>query len=223
MTRKRVLITGASSGIGAATVQRMAAQGWTVYAAARRLDRLAALERPGVCSLPLDLADDGSIVSAVEELAADGGLSAIVNNAGYGSYGAVEDVPLAEARQQFEVNLFGAARLIQLALPLLRQAEQPRIVNISSVGGRIHEPFGAWYHATKFALEGFSDCLRLELQPLGSRSAWCSQAAFAPNGAPLPEAAFWNDRERACMHPGHSATRPCWTTPSPPGWHPIPR
>jgi NAD(P)-dependent dehydrogenase (short-subunit alcohol dehydrogenase family) len=167
MTRKTVLITGASSGIGAATVRRMAAQGWTVHAAARRLDRLAMLEGPNVHPLPLDLADDASIVAAVDEMACSGGVSAIVNNAGYGSYGAVEDVPLAEARQQFEVNLFGAARLIQLTLPLLRQAESPRIINISSVGGRIHEPFGAWYHATKFALEGFSDCLRLELKPFG--------------------------------------------------------
>lgn len=167
MTRNAVLITGASSGIGAASVRRMAAQGWTVYAAARRLDRLALLERANVRPLPLDLADDASIIAAVDKLAGDGGVSAIVNNAGYGSYGAVEDVPLAEARRQFEVNLFGAARLIQLALPQLRQAERPRIVNISSVGGRIHEPFGAWYHATKFALEGFSDCLRLELKPFG--------------------------------------------------------
>ncbi|WP_156257118.1 oxidoreductase [Sandarakinorhabdus oryzae] len=167
MTRNAVLITGASSGIGAASVRRMAARGWTVYAAARRLDRLAALERANVHPLPLDLTDDASICAAVDDLASDGGVSAIVNNAGYGSYGAVEDVPLAEARRQFEVNLFGAARLIQLALPQLRRAERPRIVNISSVGGRIHEPFGAWYHATKFALEGFSDCLRMELKPFG--------------------------------------------------------
>lgn len=167
MTFKRVVITGASSGIGAATVSRMAARGWTVYAAARRLDRLAALDQANVFPLPLDLTDEASIRAAVEELASDGGVSAIVNNAGYGSYGAVEDVPLAEARRQFDVNLFGAARLIQLLLPQLRQAVRPRIINISSVGGRIHEPFGAWYHATKFALEGFSDCLRLELQPFG--------------------------------------------------------
>jgi NAD(P)-dependent dehydrogenase (short-subunit alcohol dehydrogenase family) len=167
MTRNRVLITGASSGIGATTVRRMAAQGWTVYAAARRLDRLAALERANVHPLPLDITDDASIRAAIDEIGSDGGISAIVNNAGYGSYGAVEDVPMDEARRQFEVNLFGAARLIQLALPLLRAAQRPRIVNISSVGGRIHEPFGAWYHATKFALEGFSDCLRLELQPFG--------------------------------------------------------
>jgi NAD(P)-dependent dehydrogenase (short-subunit alcohol dehydrogenase family) len=167
MTEKTVLITGASSGIGTATARRMIDRGWTVYAAARRTDRLAPLARFGIRPLALDLTDDGAIAAAMAAINAGGGLSALVNNAGYGSYGAVEDVPLAEARRQFEVNLFGAARLIQLALPALRQARAPRIVNISSVGGRIHEPFGAWYHATKFALEGFSDCLRLELQPFG--------------------------------------------------------
>jgi NAD(P)-dependent dehydrogenase (short-subunit alcohol dehydrogenase family) len=167
MANKLALVTGASSGIGEATVKRMLARGWTVYAAARRTDRLEKLATSGARTLPLDLTDDASINAAVAEIASAGGLTALVNNAGYGSYGAVEDVPLDEARRQFEVNLFGAARLIQLTLPLLRRAEQARIVNISSVGGRMHEPFGAWYHATKFALEGFSDCLRMEVAPFG--------------------------------------------------------
>jgi NAD(P)-dependent dehydrogenase (short-subunit alcohol dehydrogenase family) len=167
MTKKIVLVTGASSGIGEATVRRMLARGWTVYAAARRMDRLEPLARAGARALPLDLTDEDSIAASVARIAAAGGLDALVNNAGYGSYGAVEDVPLDEARRQFEVNLFGAARLIQLALPMLRRSSGGRIVNISSVGGKMHEPFGAWYHATKFALEGFSDCLRMELAPLG--------------------------------------------------------
>lgn len=167
MTDKIVLITGASSGIGEATVKRMLELGWAVYAAARRTDRLEALAQIGARALPLDLTDDASITSALAQVSAAGALRALVNNAGYGSYGAVEDVPLDEARRQFEVNLFGAARLTQLALPLLRRADSARIVNISSIGGRMHEPFGAWYHATKFALEGFSDCLRMELAPLG--------------------------------------------------------
>jgi len=167
MAEKLVLVTGASSGIGEATVKRMLAQGWIVYAAARRLDRLEKLASYGARTIVLDLTDDSSICAALAQIAAAGGLTAIVNNAGYGSYGAVEDVPLDEARRQFDVNLFGAAHLIQLALPLLRKAQHARIVNISSIGGRIHEPFGAWYHATKFALEGFSDCLRMELAPFG--------------------------------------------------------
>jgi short-subunit dehydrogenase len=96
-----------------------------------------------------------------------GRLDILINNAGYGSYGALEDVPLDEARQQFEVNLFGLGRLTQLVLPYMRKQSFGKIVNITSVGGKIYEPLGSWYHATKFALEGLSDCLRLELKPFG--------------------------------------------------------
>ena len=110
MTHKTVLVTGASSGIGEATVRRMIAGGWTVYAAARRVARLDPLAQAGARTLPLDLTDDATIVAAMRQIGQAGGLSAIVNNAGYGSYGAVEDVPIDEARRQFEVNLFGAAR-----------------------------------------------------------------------------------------------------------------
>jgi NAD(P)-dependent dehydrogenase (short-subunit alcohol dehydrogenase family) len=126
------------------------------------------LEEGGALLLELDLTQDSSIRAAVEAVQARGdAVTALINNAGYGSYGAVEDVPLSEARRQFEVNLFGASRLIQLILPTMRAAGSGRIVNISSVGGKMHEPFGAWYHATKFALEGYSDCLRMELAPHG--------------------------------------------------------
>ena len=100
-------------------------------------------------------------------LAEAGRIDALVNNAGYGSYGAIEDVPLDEARRQFEVNLFGLARLTQLLIPGMRERGSGRIVNISSMGGRFAMPFGGWYHATKFAVEGFSDALRQELAPFG--------------------------------------------------------
>ncbi|TGD98685.1 oxidoreductase [Methylobacterium nonmethylotrophicum] len=167
---KVALVTGASSGIGAATVQRLMQDGFTVYAAARRVGRMDGLRRAGARLLELDLTDDASIVAAVAAIEEAGqGLSVLVNNAGYGSYGALEDVPLAEARRQFEVNLFGAARLIQLTLPMMRAARAGTIVNVTSVGGKVHEPFGAWYHATKFALEGLSDCLRMEVAPFGVR------------------------------------------------------
>ena len=162
------LVTGASSGIGAATVRRLIRDGLTVYAAARRTDRMAPLAALGARVVPLDLTDDASIGAIAERLGRDAGrLDVLVNNAGYGSYGALEDVPLVEARRQFEVNLFGLARLCQLVLPTMRAQGSGRIVNVSSIGGKFGEPFGAWYHATKYALEGLSDCLRMELAPFG--------------------------------------------------------
>jgi NAD(P)-dependent dehydrogenase (short-subunit alcohol dehydrogenase family) len=162
------LVTGASSGIGEATVRALLAEGRLVFAAARRLDRMAALEAAGAKLLFLDLTDESSIVAAVEAvIAATGHLDVLVNNAGYACYGALEDVPLAEARRQCEVNLFGLARLCQLALPIMREQGSGKIVNVSSIGGRFGEPFAAWYRATKFAVEGLSDCLRLEAAPFG--------------------------------------------------------
>ena len=162
------LVTGASAGIGAATAAQLIADGYTVYAAARRVERMAGLAAAGARLLALDVTDDAALQAAVSRIAAERGrLDVLVNNAGYGSYGAVEDVPLSEARYQFEVNLFSLARLIQLALPLMRAQGAGKIVNVSSMGGRIYEALGGWYHATKFAVEGLSDCLRLELVPLG--------------------------------------------------------
>jgi short-subunit dehydrogenase len=114
----------------------------------------------------MDVTDDSSITQGVQRIIAESGsVDILVNNAGYGSYGSVEDVALDEARNQFEVNLFGLARLTQVVLPYMRKNSSGRIINISSMGGKMYEPMGAWYHATKFALEGLSDCLRLELKP----------------------------------------------------------
>lgn len=166
--KKVALVTGASAGIGEATVKRLLAEGYDVYAAARRLDRMVGLSDLGAHPIGLDLTAESSIMAAMERIQAEAGrLDVLVNNAGYGSYGALEDVPMEEARRQFEVNLFGAARLIQLALPMMRAQKSGKIVNVTSVGGKIWEPFGAWYHSTKFALEGLSDCLRLEVKPFG--------------------------------------------------------
>ncbi|TAL87340.1 MAG: SDR family NAD(P)-dependent oxidoreductase [Rhodanobacter sp.] len=168
MISKTVLITGASSGIGEASARRLLADGHVVYAAARRLERMQRLADAGARLLSLDLTEDTSIVAAVEAIRqARGCLDVLVNNAGYGSYGALEDVPLEEGRRQFEVNLFGLVRLIQLSTPMMRAQGSGTIVNITSIGGRMHEPLGAWYHATKFAVEGLSDCLRMELAPFG--------------------------------------------------------
>jgi NAD(P)-dependent dehydrogenase (short-subunit alcohol dehydrogenase family) len=165
---KTALVTGASAGIGEATVRRFLADGYIVYAAARRLDRMAPLAAAGAKLLPLDLTEDASIVAAIDKIRGETGrLDVLVNNAGYGSFGAVEDVPMDEARRQFEVNVFGAARLCQLALPMMRAQRSGKIVNVTSVGGKFGLPFGAWYHATKFALEGLSDGLRQETKPFG--------------------------------------------------------
>jgi len=169
MTEGRVaLITGASSGIGEATALELAARGFTVYGVARRIDRMAGLTAHGVHVFEMDVTDDASMTSGVERiLREEGRIDVLVNNAGYGSYGALEDVPIEEARRQFEVNVFGLARLTQLVLPHLRAQRSGRIINVSSIGGKFYEPLGAWYHATKFAVEGFSDSLRLELAPFG--------------------------------------------------------
>jgi NAD(P)-dependent dehydrogenase (short-subunit alcohol dehydrogenase family) len=166
--KKVAVVTGASAGIGEATVKRLIEQGYTTYAAARRLDRMASLRKLGAILLPLDLTDDSSIVQATERIRTEQSrIDVLVNNAGYGSYGAVEDVPLDEARRQFEVNVFGLARLVQLVTPLMRHQGAGKILNVSSIGGKGWEPLGAWYHATKFAVEGLSDCLRMELKPFG--------------------------------------------------------
>jgi NAD(P)-dependent dehydrogenase (short-subunit alcohol dehydrogenase family) len=162
------LVTGASSGIGEQTVLQLLDAGFTVYAAARRVERMAGLADRGAHVLGMDVTAEESVAAGIERIAAEGGgVDVLVNNAGYGSYGAVEDVSIDEARRQFEVNLFGLARLVQLVTPGMRERRYGRIVNVSSIGGKFYEPFGAWYHATKFAVEGFSDSLRLELRPFG--------------------------------------------------------
>jgi NAD(P)-dependent dehydrogenase (short-subunit alcohol dehydrogenase family) len=166
--KKVALITGASSGMGKSTANLLHSQGYTVYGAARRTEEMNDLKAKGMGVVSLDLTDDASIVEAVNTiLTKEGRIDILINNAGYGSYGAVEDVHLDEARRQFEVNLFGMARLTQLVLPGMRKQKSGRIVNISSMGGKIYTPMGAWYHATKHAVEGWSDCLRLELKEFG--------------------------------------------------------
>ncbi|WP_433165311.1 oxidoreductase [Kribbella sp. CA-247076] len=168
MTAKIILVTGASSGIGEATARKLHTLGHTVYGAARRVDRMAALAADGIRPIAMDVTDEDSTRAGVDRILAESGrIDVLVNNAGYGSYGALEDVPLSEARYQFEVNVFGAARLIQLVLPGMRAQGSGTIVNLSSMGGRIHTPLGGWYHGTKFALEALSDCLRLEVARFG--------------------------------------------------------
>ncbi|MFY1649712.1 oxidoreductase [Solwaraspora sp. WMMB762] len=168
MSDKVAIVTGASSGIGEATARKLQAMGYDVYAVARRLDRIAPLADVGIRPVRTDVTDDAALVDLVEQVLAESGrVDVLVNNAGYGSFGAVEEVPMDEARRQFDVNVFGLARLTQLVLPQMRRQGSGRIVNISSVGGKLYEPLGGWYHATKFAVEGLSDSMRMELAPLG--------------------------------------------------------
>lgn len=169
MTRgPAVLVTGCSSGIGWATAERLARDGWTVYATARRLDSIAGLEAAGCRLLQLDVTDDGSMRAAVEEVErAEGAVGVLVNNAGYSQSGAVESVPIDVARRQFETNVFGLVRLTQLVLPGMRRAGSGRIVNVGSMGGRLTFPGGGWYHASKHALEALTDALRFELSGFG--------------------------------------------------------
>lgn len=168
MNKKTALITGASTGIGRATAILLNEKGYTVYAGARRTERMKDLEQMGIHTFALDVTDEDSMAVGVAAiLEKEKSVDILVNNAGYGSYGAIEDVPLEEGKRQFEVNLFGMARMIQLVLPGMRKNHYGKIINISSMGGKIWTPLGGWYHASKFAVEGFSDCLRLETQQFG--------------------------------------------------------
>ncbi len=166
--KKVILITGASSGMGKVFAQDLAKEGHIVYGAARRTDLLNDLSKQGIHTISLDVTDDESMESCVQTiLEKEGRIDVLVNNAGYGSYGTIEEVSMEEARRQLDVNVFGLARMTQLVLPGMRKQRSGTIINISSIGGKIATPFGAWYHASKFAVEGMSDSLRLEVAPFG--------------------------------------------------------
>lgn len=167
-----ILITGSSSGIGRATAVEAARRGHRVFATARNPNDLADLERtPRLSALRLDVTDPASIAAALEAVsAAAGRLDALVNNAGYAQYGAVEDIRAEEWRAQFDANLFGAIETTRAALPLLRQAGRGTIVMVSSVAGRLVIPFAAPYCASKHALEAVADALRVEVGAFGIRT-----------------------------------------------------
>jgi short-subunit dehydrogenase len=168
--RKTCLVTGASSGIGHATALELLRAGYTVYGVARRVDKMDDIRAAGGYVLPMDISNEADIGRVVRTILDEQGrIDAVVNSAGTGIHGAIEDVPLDRARHLFEVNLFGMARLIQLVLPFMRQQRSGTIVNISSIGGEIALPLGAWYYASKHALEAFSDTLRQEVTRFGIR------------------------------------------------------
>jgi len=166
--RPVALITGASSGMGKDFALRLLREGYTVYGAARRVDRMQDIVSAGGYVIAMDVTDDESMVAGVQRIiTAQGRIDVLINNAGYGQYGAVEDVPISEGRRQMETNLIGLARLTQLCLPYMRARRSGRIFNISSIGGKVALPLGGWYHASKFAVEGYSDALRNEVRQFG--------------------------------------------------------
>ncbi|WP_260739373.1 oxidoreductase [Tunturiibacter lichenicola] len=166
---KRVaLITGASSGIGKDFALQLLAEGYVVYGAARRVERMGEIEAAGGVVIAMDVTEDVTMTAAIERIIREQGrLDVLINNAGYGQMGALEDVPMEAARRQLEVNLIGVARLNQLVLPHMRSRRSGKIVNISTTGGKCAGPLGGWYFASKHALEGYSDSLRMEVQQFG--------------------------------------------------------
>jgi short-subunit dehydrogenase len=162
-----VLITGCSTGIGRATAERLADEGYNVHATARRLESIEDLAGKGMKTHTLDVTDEGSMEVAVAEVEKDGPVGALVNNAGYSQSGAIETIPMASVRKQFETNVFGLIRMCQLVLPGMRQAGSGRIVNLSSMGGKLVFPGGGIYHATKHSVEALSDALRFEVREFG--------------------------------------------------------
>lgn len=162
------LITGASSGIGKDIAKQLIKDGLKVYVAARRLEKMDDLKALGAHPIKMDITKEEDIQNVLSIISKNGkGIDILVNNAGYAIYGAVEDTTMEDARRQFDVNLFGLARLTQLAIPYMREKKAGKIINMSSMGGKVYTPLGAWYHATKHALEGWSDCLRIELAQFG--------------------------------------------------------
>jgi NADP-dependent 3-hydroxy acid dehydrogenase YdfG len=163
-----VLVTGCSSGIGRAAAQDLLAVGHTVYATARRRETLAELEAAGARVLTLDVTSEESMTAAVATIEGEHGrVGALVNNAGFGEYGTIEETDLDKVRTMFETNVFGLARLSQLVLPAMRAAGQGRVVNVGSMGGRFTFPVGSYYHATKYAVEAVTDALRNEVRGFG--------------------------------------------------------
>ncbi len=165
---KIVLLTGASSGIGFDSAQRLAQAGYKVYGAARRVEKMEPLKAYGIIPVYMDVTDEESMQKVVSQIIqTEGRIDILVNNAGFGFFGALENVTMEDARRQMEVNVFGLARLTQLILPHMRAQGSGRIINVASIAGKMVLYFGGWYHVSKFALEAYSDALRMEMKPFG--------------------------------------------------------
>lgn len=183
---KVILITGASSGMGYDAAQTLARQGHKVYAAARRVELMEPLKELGVQVLRMDVTYEASMQQGVEAvIQAEGRIDVLVNNAGYGFFGAIETVPMEEARRQLEVNVFGLARLTQLVLPYMRQQGIGRIINTSSIAGKMVIYMGGWYNVTKYSVEAFSDALRMEVKPFGIDVVMIEPGAIKTDWGPI--------------------------------------
>ena len=166
--KKVILITGASSGIGKDTAISLIKYGHVVYGAARRLEMMQDIIQAGGHAIKMDILKERNIDDVVNQIIKEQNrIDVLINNAGYGLWGAVETISIDEAKRQFDVNIFGLAYLTKKIIPFMREQKSGKIINMSSMGGKVYTPFGAWYHATKYALEGWSDCLRIELKSFG--------------------------------------------------------
>ena len=166
--KKVILITGASSGIGKDTALSLIKHGHVVYGAARRLEMMQDIIQAGGHAIKMDILNEKNINDVVNQIINEQNrIDVLINNAGYGLWGAVETISIDEAKRQFDVNIFGLAYLTKKIIPFMRKQKSGKIINMSSMGGKVYTPFGAWYHATKYALEGWSDCLRIELKSFG--------------------------------------------------------
>ena len=168
MKNKVILITGASSGFGKVSAIKLKEKGYIVYAVARRVSKMDDLKKMGITVDYMDVTDEKSVSDSVEKIIAkEGKIDILVNNAGYGSYGAVEEVSIEEAKRQFDVNVFGIAIVSKKVLPYMRKERSGLVINISSVVGKVALPFMGWYSASKHAVEGLSDAMRIEVEPFG--------------------------------------------------------
>lgn len=165
---KIAIVTGASSGIGKVTALQLQQDGYVVYGAARRVEEMNDLKVKGIKVISLDLTDDTSMVNCINTITkTEGKIDVLINNAGYGNYGSIEECPIETGRAQYEVNVFGLARMCQLVIPHMRAQKSGKIINVSSVGGKITSPFGGWYQSSKHAVESLSDAMRMELMQFG--------------------------------------------------------
>lgn len=194
---KVIVITGASSGMGKDFAMRMLDRGHQVFGLARRAERMQDIVKAGGHAIATDITDTAQIKAAIEQILAQAdSIDVLINNAGFPVYGPVEEVSIADARRQFEVNIFGLATITQQVLPLMREQRAGTIINISSMGGKMYTPLGAWYHATKHALEGWSDCLRLELADFGIKVVIVEPGGIKTEFTDVFKNNFFGDQEK---------------------------